>query len=87
MKDTWKKEYRNNSFYGIVHDALVWYGAILPGWRIRIDVITQTGYQFAMIDVSIWEPRKVNPSISWSLFTDTFRKTVDFSKSEFMYLH
>jgi hypothetical protein len=86
MKDKWMKEYENHPLYTRVHEALKWYGAILPGWRIRINMMCPVNYQDAMIDVSVWEPRKVNPSIAWRLYTDTFRNIIDFNKSEFTYI-
>ena len=77
---------QENGLYRLVYDALVWYGAIQNGWRIKIERMIQTGYQYATVEVSVYLPRKRKPSVSWMLYTDTFRQNIDFERSTFTQL-
>lgn len=70
----------------LMKDALVWYGAMLENWRLKIVRVYATGADSANVELQIFEPRRRKPTVSWIIPVDTARNNVYVSEGTFTYL-
>jgi len=68
----------------IVREALVAEGIALPNWRINIEV-SNAGYQFVELEITVYEPRHRKPSCVWSAPYDSFRNLLHWEDAKVIY--
>lgn len=71
----------------MVENALVNYGAMLPGWKVEISETKSKPYSdWVEVTCLITKKRCRKPFIEWNLAMNMARSITDFDKSNFRYL-
>ena len=71
-----------------IRNALDEYGVTGPGCKVKFlgaEIGTEWGYDWALVTVDIYPPRKRKPRLKWYLAINMVREIVDWEKSFFKY--
>lgn len=68
----------------LVREALVDNGIAMSDWRVDIKV-NKGSFNFCMLEITVYEPRKRKPSVVWSAPYDLCRNMLHWCDAELLY--